>query len=240
MTIIDWNDKESMKAAAGIIKYTSNPLLPVPEVCLFSKTGELKDLLFRNFPKLNAEEKSLKSCVFENCGYLSFENCELTVCTFFSNDTVDFTDSNVRGANFQHICSCHGEPIILEDAVLSGCFFADISLANKSYLCVGYGKSLVELCTFHKIRTDRDDKELFHYAAAKGKTFRSKKEDIFFDKETCSGLEEITLSEKSCEGKSVRLAMQVCSPCLFPNSPKNIQSSCLLKRKQLRIGGNHK
>lgn len=232
MTIIDWNDKVSMKDAGDIVKVVSNPLLDYPEVQLFAKTGQLEGLLFRNFPKIRAKEKFIKNCAFENCGYLSFESCEVRMCVFFSIDTMSFDDSIVIGGNFQQLCSCYGELILLKNSIMTGGIFTNITLANKSYLCMGEGDSKVELCTFNKIRTDREDKAIFHYRASKDTSSENQSGYSFVDEESCCGKEEIALAKQYCPERDREISRLLCTgPYILPNFPKRAKSPCIRKRK---------
>ena len=152
--------------------------------------------MFRNFPKISVKEKQLKHCVFENCDCLSFENCDIHICEFFGMDIAEFKNCRVVGSVFDYICSCQGAPMRINDSMFSGCVFADITLSNGSFLCEGTGESFIEVCIFHEISTDREDKTLFDSKNGKEISLREASNSCLVDEKSCSGLDEIILRER--------------------------------------------
>ena len=210
MKIIDWKDEQTLIEAGKTIKLEASDLQGIPETIVWARDGKLEEIIFRNFPKIIVREKFLKNCIFEHCGDIAIESCELRNCVFFSIDTINLNDSMVIGSIFQTMCSCYTSPIILTDSELTGCLFTDITLANKSFLCIGHGNSHVGLCTFHNIATDRRDCMLFYYEKLEDNSNEENTSSSFVDTDSCAGLEDTRVCRITCLGMSLAESKMEC------------------------------
>ena len=185
-TVIDWNDGPEKITQSGV---TATDIFSRKEWCLTAQDH----CFVRNFPSLRVKEAHLTDCIFENCGQLTLEEGTAVRCVFSKVDTLFLDNTKVYDSVFRELhCDQGGLIISLEDSTISGCKFKDIRLENDNYLGDGVGDCLIEKCSFEKISTDREDKQLFICQDTVGKLIKRKREYDMVDHDSCTGLELVT------------------------------------------------
>ena len=182
---IDWNDGRETLLKNGV---TVSNILGVEEWTL-----DVQDHCFvQNFPSLKVKDAHLTDCIFVNCGQIKLEDGTAVRCVFAETDTIFLDAVTVTDSVFRDLSCDHGGFIVsLEDSVISGCRFADITLYNDNYLADGAGDCLIEKCRFKAICTDREDKELFTCSETTGTIIRRKEAYDMVDRDSCEGLDEV-------------------------------------------------
>ena len=183
---IDWNDGRDKLLESGVSVSdafgTEEWTLDVQDHCFV-----------RNFPSLKIKAAHLTDCIFANCGQITLEEGTAVRCVFAETETIFLDNTKVYDSIFRDLrCDQGGFVISMEDSTLSGCKFFDVRLENDNYLADGVGDCLVEKCSFERISTDREDRELFVCEETKGKIIRRKREYDMVDHDSCTGLELVT------------------------------------------------
>lgn len=183
---IDWNDGREKLLESGV---SITDIFGTEEWTL-----EIQDHCFvRNFPTLKVKAAHLTDCIFANCDQITLEEGTAVRCVFAEVETIFLDNMKVYDSVFRDLsCDCGGFIISMEDSSLSGCKFFDISVDNDNYLADGVGDCLIEKCSFERISTSREDRELFTCSDTKGKIIRRKCEYDMVDHDSCSGLELVT------------------------------------------------
>lgn len=181
---IDWNDGRETLLESGVsvtdILGTEEWTLDIQDHCIV-----------QNFPSLKVKNAHLNDCIFVNCGQLTLEEGTAVRCVFAETDTIFLDNTKVYDSVFRDLSCDHGGFIIgMEDSSLSGCQFVDITLYNDNYLADGIGDCLIETCCFERIRTDREDNELFTCSETTGTIIRRRHEYDMVDRDSCSGLDD--------------------------------------------------
>lgn len=160
--IFDWKNNKTDALRNGISEREVQ-CLNYTHITMTDTDSRVEGHTFRSFPRLEFEKGTeIVGCVFEDCTDLAFDECRIEGCTFRQVWSVTFQDCKVENSRFEKLYGDSGEIIELENSTLSHCAFEDVELRGESYLCGVYNKSMVGSCSFKKIRTDRDDGELFH------------------------------------------------------------------------------
>lgn len=135
--------------------------------------NQVSESQFYHCSSISLEDTEAEECIFNNFGHLYLASVAMDNCI-------------IADIICENDCA-----IGMEDSEIKNVSFENITLQNGAYLIEGYGTPWVEESTFLNIRTDRDDKEIFHQEETTGKIFKKKKEYSFVDEESCTGLMQI-------------------------------------------------
>ena len=180
---IDWNDGREKLLESG---------MSVTNVCGREEWSlDIHEHCFvENFPSLTVGNAHLTDCIFVNCGRITLEDGTAVKCSFMETETILLNNVKVYDSVFMDLhCEQGGFVIGMEDSTLSGCKFRNIRLENDNYLADGAGDCLIEKCSFEKISTDREDRELFTCEEPTGKIIRKWRKYDMVDRDSCTGLD---------------------------------------------------
>ena len=189
--VFDWNKKEEA-IAMGIVERDVFIIEPTMQ----SEDGVVSGHTFRNFDNIYFEEEDvIENCIFENCKTVSFENNVVKNCKFYATPFIFTRGTEFIDCEFEHIEANGGMLISLEDGEIRRCTFRDITLTGNSYVCDGVGSCWVEQCHFENIRTDRADGQVVFCENEVGKIFKRKQVQNILHEASCTGLEDIIITE---------------------------------------------
>ena len=192
--IFDWKNNKEEAMENGI--YVEE-IINIPRIVMSASEEVICGHTFRNFDTITFEEgTNIENCVFEDCGEINFNECEVDKCSFSKIDTIFAYDSNFTNSSFKELVCDNDMIISLEDSKISYCSFEDVELREESYLCEGVGESLIEHSSFSDIRTSREDKEIVVGEETVGKIFKYKVQISIIDEESCIGLENISYTDQ--------------------------------------------
>ena len=182
-TVIDWKDgrEKILNNGMSVQKTFSEEewVLERQEHCLV-----------RNFPKVIVKDASLNDCIFENCDTVELMDGTATKCVFAGGGAVWMNSVKMSDCNFQGMHGRTGSSIVdMDDSSISGCSFSDIQIVDDNYLIDGIGDCTVEKCSFERVRSEREDGELFFCQEFVGKLVRRLRECAMVDWSSCTGLE---------------------------------------------------
>ena len=192
---IDYKNGLENAISNGILMYEKSPVYKEPRIFLNKEIECIDGVSFFNFPQLNAEDVSIKNCIFKDCGRMQLEDCEIEKCTFQSTEGIEFCDCRITNSCFRNLYTEYEESITLVDSVIQDCTFSDIRIETDdkvdygTYFCVGIGSAWIEKCSFENISV-AGDCGLFYYWQKK-KLFRTQKDISFVDEDSCTGLNDV-------------------------------------------------
>lgn len=165
------------------------PYLVIDDSC-----KALQNHVFKGYPRITiTAAQAVTGSTFENCGTIAVEDEAITNCKFINIETLSVTNADVENCEF-HKISCDQHTVIcLEDGIITGCLFKDITLTNDAWLCDAVGDVSVDHCRFENIATERADGELFHCEEEHGFLFKKTKCFDIVDDSTCIGLDDIQI-----------------------------------------------
>lgn len=151
----------------------------------------LRDVVFRNYPRLKFWKKRLQNCRFENCKCIQMDDGMLldSYLTGFEDLMLDGTPTLC--CTMEHLRCDEDCLIFLANGEISGCTFRDIELRKDAYLVEAEESGWLEVSSFENIRTDREDKELFNCQVEEGIIFKTKRQKNFVYEESCTGLDQV-------------------------------------------------
>ncbi len=99
----------------------------------FKGDTPVRDIVFRNFPKLLIAEKSFVHCSFENCEMLEITGCNMLDCTFQNANVIYSHYSNFYSCIFED-CSVDNEALLSIDTKgeIDGCRFVRITAKGEN------------------------------------------------------------------------------------------------------------
>ena len=102
---------------------------------LSAEAGYGRGAYFKNFPTLRISGLHLLDCTFEDCGKLTFDECDVMNCTIRRVEHLDATESKFIHCHFEELRGSEDSIMELCETEIHKTSFRDIELLEEAYLC---------------------------------------------------------------------------------------------------------
>ena len=157
---------------------------------LTAKTDIVEEVTFCNFPRIKVKGLNLYNCAFEDCAQISITKGQVENCRFYRLKTLYLGNTILRTCILRHLHCENHSLLYMEDSLITGCTFGDISLEKGTVICSAIGKSWVDDCNFFDIRMNRKISLLFRQIEFVGRIIKRKREINILAPESHANLEE--------------------------------------------------